>query len=199
MKKLLSILLSAIPALTCFACGAADKQPKSDETWGQSSFTYAFDTIIRDKDGNDYCFWDNGMAWWINLGWDDIQTEKSATLSLQTEYDLCCFYGNVPVSQCWPNGQKFEDVEFEYDKTKIEIVYNPDVEDDLIITKRTLDYDPVEDHYIIKLLQPCVNEEVFVIETPLWDPDPINKPCDLTPRRFLAFTVSSAESDTPAE
>lgn len=199
MKKLLSILLSAIPAFACFACGTADKKPESDEIRNQSAPTYAFDPIIRDKDGNDYCFWDNGMTWWHDHNLSGYQTEKSATLALQTEYDLCCFYGNVPVSQCWPNGQKFQDVEFEYDKTKIEIVFNPDIEDDLIITKPTLDYDPVEDHYIIKVLQPCVNEEVFVIETPLWDPDPINHPCDLTPRRFLAFTVSSVESDTPIE
>lgn len=196
MKKLLSILLSAIPALACFACGETDKKPGSDETWGQSSFTYAFDTIIRDKDGNDYCFWDNGMAWWDDLSNSGYQTEKSATLALQTEYDLSCFYGNLGVIQYWPNGIKVQDIEFEYDKTKIEIVFNPDIKNECPIDRK---HYCDEDHYIIKVLQPCVNEEVFVIITDIWEPDPANPHRDHTPNRSLAFTVSSAESDTPVE
>ena len=157
MKKFLAVTLSCLTAISLFACAdnkPTQRQEEGEEWRGEPSMCMRYDTMIQDVDGVDKCFWEDGKARYddVNAYTPEIQIQKSAILTVQTEYDMWfeeygLFFDFT--KSWWP-------LEYECDETKIEIKPNPDK----------------ESHFIIKLLQPCDGEEItfkLTQDSPLYD------------------------------
>ncbi|MCH5155736.1 MAG: hypothetical protein J1F69_03940 [Clostridiales bacterium] len=203
MKKWLSTILTCLLALCLFACASVkaeegDLQEAVEDCGSDHSF-HCFDrteTIIQDADGEHKCFWEDGKAFFddnayvepcIHYPWQRRQTQKSATLTLQTEYDMWFSdrHGELDFTQydleqrnpC----RNYYPVEFEYDKEKIEIKPNPEK----------------NNHFIIKVLQPCDNEIIVSIISEYHDTDemfdengnPYSIPCP----SYLKVPISTVE------
>ena len=138
MKKLLSVILAGTLGCSLVACAEA-KEPKK-ETNQQSVLGCNIDTLIQDVSGEHKCVWEDGKIFYDNFFPPRRQYHKSATLSLQTEYDMWFYFYNHDLDLVnW-----YYPVEFEYDETKIEIKPNPDK----------------ESHFILKVYQPCDQEKI---------------------------------------
>ena len=139
MKKILVTILSLILVLSCFAC--ADKPEANKEENPKCPERVAIDTFIRDSEGNEKCFWEDGRVEFHDTLNQDIQHEKSAKLSVNIDYDMC-FYE----FEWFLDFTIWFDVTFTYDKEMFEITENPEV----------------ESHFILKVLQPCSGEKFYV-------------------------------------
>lgn len=146
MKKFLFILLTILLGISCFAC--ANNKPnvsndsRQEEDLEQSSMWIAYDTFIQDSAGVAKCFWEDGGAMWDNYRGTERQTQKSAILTTQIEYDMWFAFNECDLELS--NDEYYYPVEFEYDANKIEIKANPDK----------------EHHFILKILKPCDKEKV---------------------------------------
>ncbi|MCH5158796.1 MAG: hypothetical protein J1F33_06340 [Clostridiales bacterium] len=138
MKKLFVIVLAAVAALSCGACTGF---PISGRYETHRPFRDEYDAVIFDERGNEICFWNDGLSRFHDVYGYKIQTEKHADLYEQIEYDLCFYYYERQVDFATEYVFKFV-----YDESKIKIEENPDI----------------ENHFIIKLIKPCDNEEIRV-------------------------------------
>jgi len=138
MKKIMSILLTGLLSLSLFACADEEKTPNEQPV--SKPPLVMIDTLIQDADGEHKCLWKDGYVYFNDHGSTGQQRQKSAVLSLHTEYDMWFFDMDRDLDFV----NHFYPVEFEYDETKIEIKENPDK----------------ENHFILKVLQPCDKEEI---------------------------------------
>lgn len=145
MKKFFAILCASLAALLLFACGG--KQSATDKPNNRNPMRTAVDTLIQDVNGEHKCFWDDGKVFFDECSGRERQIQKSATLSLQTEYDMWFFDSDKEIELS--NTEFFYPTEFEYDRTKIEI------------TKSERD-----NHFTLKILQPCNREEIAITLNP---------------------------------
>lgn len=144
MKKVLAILFASLAALSLFACGG--KQPvhgsDTDEPNNRQPVRIAYDTLIQDANGEHKCLWEDGKVLFDEHSGRERQIEKSASLTLQTEYDMWFSMNNKDLDLT----NYYYPVEFNYDKTKIEIKTNPDK----------------ENHFILTVLHSCDKEKVDI-------------------------------------
>ena len=145
MKKFIMILLTVLTSLTLFAC--ADNKQSSNDPLAPPHvcpvFYYDCDTFIQDVNGVDKCFWEDGALVFNDHHKTGRQERKSATLSLQEEYDMWFNYCTHDLDFV-----KFFDlkgVECDADKIQVSESLNKD------------------SHFIIKALQPCNQEKVVFI------------------------------------
>lgn len=186
MKRFLIIILTAILALSCFACANNNGEQgegagsKEQEAVCKPMYVCA-DTIIKDVDGIDKCFWEDGKVKFDDYGGCGRQKQKSAVLSVQTEYDLSYYM----LDRILDFSCDYYPAEFEYDETKFEIKSNPDK----------------ENHFILKVLQPCENENVVLKTTDKskWDGllDDNGEPIRIPFTSYLTIIISSGESLMP--
>ncbi len=174
MKKLISILLTGLLSLSLFACADVEKKTP-DEQPVSSPVCMAIDTLIQDTDGEHKCFWEDGQVYWDNHRGTDRQVEKSAVLSLQTEYDMWFRLGKDDLDLA----NYFYPVEFENDETKIEITANTEK----------------ENHFILKVLQPCDKEKIVIKLTEKSHLDGMvnehGEPCSIPFTQKVAITIST--------
>ena len=168
MKKFLAILLIALLGLSCFAC--VDKEPIQSDTKVRRG---AIDTIIKDNEGLDKCFWEDGSVYFNDYIAVEPQYQimKNAILSVQTEYDMWYSFQEHDIALT----NYYEPVEFEYDETKIEIKVNPDK----------------DSHFILKLLEPCDNEKIIAKLTVKYNQDGAVLDSPIT--ECITITVSANE------
>ena len=140
MKKILLILLTGMLCFHLFACTDNKSQKEVPERKPVAS---AYDTMIQDDNGVDKCFWEDGQVAFNDHGVTGRQRQKSASLAMQTEYDMWLRFLNRDLDL--KNGY-YDPIEFEYDEDKIEIKSNQDK----------------ENHFIIKVLQPCDKEKIVI-------------------------------------
>lgn len=203
MKKFLAITLSCLTALSLFAC-AGNNTPETHNdtdipqgtehgpiitddsvikiTDGFFDPFYRDDVMIQDDDGTYKCLWDDGKA-----RFDDYyftgkigtgrQNQKSAVLTVQTEYDL--WFEESKDVLLVGNEEYYWPLEYEYDETKIEIKSDPDK----------------ENHFILKILQPCEDETItFIITEKTWWAGEINrKDLDAHLEARMSITVSTTD------
>ncbi|MBD5131590.1 MAG: hypothetical protein HDT28_03205 [Clostridiales bacterium] len=192
MKKLLLILLTGILVFSLSACSVKPENQQGSQV--DNSHTeneqdsqieenvsrpihLAYDTFIQDGDGVDRCFWGDGKVVFDDFGGRGRQIKKSATLTVSTEYDM--WFADLEIDLDLTND--YYPIEFEYDETKIEITENPDK----------------ENHFIIKVLQSCDNEEIFITLTsksPLDEMfDENGEPCSIPHPCKISVTISTVE------
>lgn len=164
MKKFLSILFAGLLAISLFAC-ADTKTPQKEESVRKQA-RMGCDTLIQDSNGEHKCFWEDGQVFFNDSfsTFPHRQTRKSATLNIQTEYDMWFRTGRRDLDLA----RNYYPVELEYDETKIEIKANPEK----------------ENHFILKVLQSCDKEVIITKLTskapldengePLYIPSQIN-------------------------
>ncbi len=191
MKKFLAITLSCLTALSLFACAGNNAPYTSNETavpqeseqeeYIHSPAVTEFtcdEPIIQDADGIDKCLWEGDKARFEEYYFlaRFPKGDKSAVLTVQTEYDL--WFENcgeiLPV-----NDEYYWPLEYEYDETKIEIKADPDK----------------ENHYTLKILQPCEDETItFIMTEKTWWAGEINrKDLDAHLMRRISITVSTTD------
>lgn len=139
MKKIILIMLTGLLGFSLFAC--TDKTPQNQPPDSKPALSM-YDTIIQDDSGVDKCFWENGLVSFNDNGGTGRQRQKSASLTMQTEYDMWLRMRLDDLDLA----NDYYPVEFEYDETKIEIKENSEK----------------ENHFIIKAVQPCDKEEVII-------------------------------------
>lgn len=141
MKKLLLILLVGILAISVFAC-TDTKNTRGNGPENTQSMYIKIDTLIQDSNGEHKCVWEDGEVFFNDFGGRGYQTQKSALLNIQTEYDM--WLGELKRELDYT--LDFQPPEFEYDKTKFEIKANPDK----------------ENHFLLKVLQSCDKEKIII-------------------------------------
>lgn len=139
MKKFLLTMLTGLLGFTLFAC--TNKTPNT-EPYENKPVMSMYDTIMQDDNGVDMCFWEDGSVSFNDHGGTGRQRQKSASLIIQTEYDM---WLRMHIDDL-DLANDYYPVEFEYDETKIEIAKNSEK----------------ENHFIIKVVQPCNKEEVII-------------------------------------
>lgn len=163
------MLLSGLMAFSLFAC----TDPKnSQEKPNKDPVIIAYNTIIQDSNGENKCFWPDGEAIWDNKNHriDEIQ---SATLSLQTEYDISFFCSNKEMEVS--NREFYYPTEFEYDKIKIDIKESDK-----------------PNHFILTVLQPCDKEEIIITLNPsITIADENGKPTSAPSPKTIKITIST--------
>ncbi len=142
MKKLLSVILAG--SIGCFFVSWAEGKEEKKET-NQKRAVWRIDTLIQDVNGEHKCFWNDGKIFYDAYFNPHRQSQKSATLSLQTEYDMWFYDVNEDLDLV----NDYYPVEFEYDETKIEIKPNSDK----------------ESHFILRVYQPCDQEKIYITIT----------------------------------
>ena len=140
MKKLLVTFLASLLMLSCLAC--SDEKNTPNEEPERKPALSKCDTIIQDDNGVDKCFWEDGLVSFNDHSGSGRQQQKSALLDTQTEYDM---WLRIRLDDL-DLANYFYPVEFEYDATKIEIKANPNK----------------ENHFILKVLQSCEQEQVSI-------------------------------------
>ena len=172
MKKFLLILLTGMLCFQLFAC--ADNKPQKEEPESKPALSM-YDTMIQDDNGVDKCFWEDGQVAFNDYGGTGRQRQKSASLAMQTEYDmwLRMLLDDLDLVN------SFYPIEFEYDEDKIEIKSNQDK----------------ENHFIIKVLQPCDKEKIVIKLTAKHKLDDIldenGDPVSVSVTQNIAITIST--------
>ncbi|MCH5158798.1 MAG: hypothetical protein J1F33_06350 [Clostridiales bacterium] len=140
MKKILVTILSLILVLSCFACADKPKEDKKEESSSKPPHV-RMDTFIRDVEGNEKCFWEDGKVRYTDFVGSGRQQEKSAILFVGVKYNMCFHLQTREVDFI-----NICDIFFTYDEEIFEITENSEE----------------ENHFILKVLQPCLGEKFYV-------------------------------------
>lgn len=177
MKKFLAILFASLAALSLFACGS--KQPEhgsesdTDAPNNQVRVRMAYDTLIQDANGEHKCLWEDGKVFFDEHSGRERQIKKSASLSLQTEYDMWFFYSNKEMELS--NTEFYYPTEFEYDETKIEITESDK-----------------DNHFILRVIQPCNKEEIAItLKHTITVPNENGKPISAPSPTTISITITA--------